>query len=74
MNRQLQRISSVPRVSGEDTKLAGVLGTVQVVSNITYACELAAKSRARMRYVAILGILFKASAAGERREKINAYV
>jgi hypothetical protein len=32
VNRQLQRISSVPRVSGEDVKLTIVLRTVQAVS------------------------------------------
>jgi hypothetical protein len=48
VNKQLQKILSVPRVSGEETKLAGVVGTVQVVLKTMYACEPAAKNRMRM--------------------------
>lgn len=32
VNKQLQRMSSVPRESGKDTKLTRTVGTVQVVS------------------------------------------
>jgi hypothetical protein len=34
VNRQLQRMSRVPRVSGEETKFVVMLGTEQVVSNV----------------------------------------
>jgi hypothetical protein len=43
VNRQLQRISIVPRVFGEETKLFGTLGSEQFVSNVVYACATAGR-------------------------------
>lgn len=48
VNRELQRISRVPRESGEDTKFASVVGIVQVVSKRVYACEALAVKIMRM--------------------------
>jgi hypothetical protein len=38
VNRELHKISSVPRELGDETKLTFVVGVLQVVSNTVYAC------------------------------------
>jgi hypothetical protein len=47
VKRQLQRISRVPRVSGEETKFVVVFGVVQEVSKTVYAFAVAAKPRTK---------------------------
>jgi hypothetical protein len=44
VNMQLQKISSVPRESGDDTKFVLAVGMVHVVSSLEYACEFTAKA------------------------------
>lgn len=47
VKRQPQRISRVPRVSGEETKLVVIFGVVQEESKTVYAFAVAAKPRTK---------------------------